>query len=66
MHIFIRDPIFNVTAPMTAASPTENSAVSNNFRVYSLQPFPPVLFEEALESPCHSAPNSPPIGPWIK
>lgn len=59
-------PIMNifcyVTAPSIAASPTKSSAASDDFRVYSPHPFPPVLFEEAHKSSCHSTPASPPIG----
>lgn len=56
---------YNVTAPIEAASPTKSSAASDNFRVYSPHPFPPVLFEEAYESSCHSTPALPPIGSLI-
>ena len=53
---------YNVTAPREAASPTKSSAAPDNFRVYSPHPFPPVLFEEAHKSSCHSTPASLPIG----
>lgn len=53
---------YYVTAPRMVASPTKSSAASDDFRVYSSHPFPPVLFEEAHKSSCHSTTASPPIG----
>lgn len=52
----------NITAPRMAAGSTKSSAASDNFRVYSHHPFPPVLLEEAHKSSCHSTPALPPIG----
>lgn len=57
--------MYKLTAPRVAASPTKSSAAPDNFRVYSPHPFPPVLFEEAHKSSCHSTPASPPIGSFF-
>lgn len=51
----------DIKAARIAASPTKSSA-SDNFRVYSPHHFPPVLFEEAHKSTCHSRLALPPIG----
>lgn len=57
--------IYYVTTPRTRASPTKSSAVADDFRVYTPQPFPPVPFEEAHKSSCHSTSSSPAIGQFL-
>lgn len=56
---------YEATAPRIAASPTKSSAASDDFRVYTAHPFPPVLFEDATKPlvtqhpPCLSLAHSP-------